>query len=231
MPLKWTIKACKQLKEQNGRLTKVEILKQLSSLQGDKTEASNKNVAEKCVANPLLLDEIASGLSSKDKKLQSDCIEVFTLVSERNPDLTVKYAESIIPLLSNKETKTRWEAVHTLSSIADKIPDVISSVLPELQELISKDKSTIVRDYALDTISNYAKTNAENAEKSYEILKSALDLWGEKHAKQVIKGLGNVSDNIPMCKSEIHKIVFPYLSSNKKAVAAEAKKIVKRTEK
>ena len=105
------------------------------------------------------------------------------------------------------------------------------SVLPELQELISKDKSTIVRDYALDTISNYAKTNAENAEKSYEILKSALDLWGEKHAKQVIKGLGNVLDNIPMCKSEIHRIVLPYLSSNKKVVVTEAKKIVKRTEK
>ena len=209
----------------------MEILKQLSSQQGEKTEASNKNVAEKCVANPQLLDEIASGLSSKDKKLQSDCIEVFTLVSERNPDLTVKYAENIIPLLSNKETKTRWEVVHTLSYIADKIPDVISSVLPELQELISKDKSTIVRDYALDTISNYAKTNAENAEKSYEILKSALDLWGEKHAKQVIKGLGNVLDNISMCKSEIHRIVLPYLSSNKKVVATEAKKIVKRTEK
>ena len=209
----------------------MEILKQLSSQQGEKTEASNKNVAEKCVSNPQLLDEIASGLSSKDKKLQSDCIEVFTLVSEKNPDLTVKYAENIILLLSNKETKTRWEAVHTLSFIADKIPDVISSVLPELHELISKDKSTIVRDYALDVISNYAKTNAENAEKSYEILKSALDLWGEKHAKQVFRGFNYVLNNLSDYNSEINLLVQPYISANKKIVATEAKKIIKRTEK
>ena len=208
----------------------MEILKQLSSQQGDKTEASNKNVAEQCIANPLLLDEIADGLLRKEKKLQSDSIEVFTLVSEKHPELIIKYADKILSLLLSKETKTRWEAVHTLSHIADKIPDAITSVLPGLKELISTDKSTIVRDHALYTISNYAKTSVENAERSYGILKSALDLWGEKHAKQVIGGLGNIVDNIPMYKSEIHKIVFPYLSSNKKVVVAEAKKVIKQIE-
>ena len=92
----------------------MEILNQLSSQKGDKTEDANKIVAEKCIANPKVLAEIAIGLEDKDKKLQSDCIEVFTLVAEVKPEFVVPYADSILHLLYSKETKTRWEAVHTL---------------------------------------------------------------------------------------------------------------------
>jgi hypothetical protein len=209
----------------------MEILKQLSSQKGDKTEISNKLVAEKCLSNPRLLAEIAIGLEDKDKKLQSDCIEVFTMVSEKKPEFVVPYADNILPLLYNKETKSRWETVHTLSFIADKIPDVIFSILPVLQSLIEKDKSTIVRDYAMDTIANFAKVSAETSIVSYEILKPTLELWGEKHAKQVFKGFNYVLDNCPDYKTEICSLVQPYLSANKKIVATEAKKIIKRIEK
>jgi len=164
-------------------------------------------------------------LEDKDKKLQSDCIEVFTLVAEVKPEFVVPYAENILPLLYSKETKTRWEAVHTLSFIADKIPDSIVSILPVLQSLVEKDKSTIVRDYAMDTVANYAKVSAETSEKSYEILKFALELWGEKHAKQVFKGFSNVLDNCSDYNAEINLLVQPYLTANKKIVATEAKKI------
>ncbi len=208
----------------------MEIWNQLSSQKGDKTEISNKLVAEKCIANPKILAEIAVGLEDKDKKLQSDCIEVFTLVSEVKPELVVPYADNVLPLLYSKETKTRWEAAHTLSFIAEKIPDIISSVLPTLQSLIEKDKSTIVRDYAMDAVANYAKANVKASKKSYELLKFALELWGEKHAKQVFKGFNNVLDNCPDCKAEINKLVQPYLAANKKIVATEAKKLVKRME-
>ena len=196
----------------------MKILNQLSSQKGDKTEISNKLVAEKCIANPKALAEIAAGLEDKDKKLQSDCIEVFTLVSEVKPECVVPYAGNIIPLLYSMETKTRWEAAHTLSFIADKIPDTVSSVLPTLQSLIEKDKSTIVRDYTLDTVANYAKANVEASEKSYELLKFALELWGEKHAKQVFKGFNHVLDKCSDCKAEIHSLVQPYLTANKKIV-------------
>ena len=207
----------------------MEILNQLSSQKGDKTEDCNKIAAEKCIANPRLLAEIAIGLEDKNKKLQSDCIEVFTLVSEKQPEFVVQYVENIVPLLYSKETKTRWEAVHTLSYIADKIPDTISHILPTLQSLVEKDKSTIVRDYAMDTVVNYAKVSAETSEKSYEILKFALELWGEKHAKQVLKGFNYVLDNCSEYKTEISSLVQPYLTANKKIVATEAKKIMKRT--
>jgi len=208
----------------------MEILNQLSSQKGDKTEDSNKIVAEKCIANPRMLAEIAIGLEDNDKKLQSDCMEVFTLVAEKKPEFIVPYADNILYLLYSKETKTRWEAVHTLSFVAEKIPNIIFSVLPVLQSLIEKDKSTIVRDYTLDTVVNYAKVSAETSEKSYELLKYALELWGEKHAKQIFRGFNYVLDNCTCHKAEINLLVQPYLTANKKIVATEAKKIVKRTE-
>ena len=206
----------------------MEILNQLSSRQGDKTEKSNRLVAIQCIETPELLKDIVKGFQDKDKKMQSDCIEVFTLISEDYPDLITPYADEILPLLANKETKTRWEAVHTLSFIADKIPGIISTVLPELQQLIERDKSTIVRDYTLDAIANYAKADKDSAEKAFGILKIALNQWEEKHAKQVIKGFNNILDNQPMYKSEIGKLVKPYLLAKKSIVAKEAKKLMKR---
>ena len=209
----------------------MEILNQLSSVQGDKTEQSNRIVAEKCIKKPQLLKDIAKGFSVNDKKLQSDCIEVFTMVSEDHPEMIVPFAEDIIPLLSDKETKSRWEAVHTLSNIAGKIPGIIFSVLPELQELIEKDKSTIVRDYTIDAVANYAKADQASSEKAFGLLKTALYLWEEKHAKQVFKGFNNILDNQPLYSTEIVKLTEPYLEAKKKVAANEARKLMKRIEK
>jgi len=206
----------------------MEIFNQLSSQKGDKTEDSNKIVAEKCIANPRLLAAIAVGLEDKDKKLQSDCMEIFTLVSEKKPEFAVPYADDIVPLLYSKGSKTRWEAAHTLSYIADKIPDTVSDILPALRSLIEKDDSTIVRDYTIDTIANYAKVSVETSEEAYELLKFTLGLWGEKHARQVLRGFNHVLDKIPEYKAEINLLVQPYLTANKKIVAAEAKKIINR---
>ncbi len=210
----------------------MDIINQLSSKQGDKTERSNRLVAGQCIEKPGLLNDIVKGLGDNtDKKLQSDCMEVFTMVAEKNPDVIVPFTDTVIPLLAAKETKTRWEAAHTLSYIAGKIPEIIFSILPELQELIEKDTSTIVRDYTLDTIANYAKTSKEASERSFEILKAALDLWDEKHAKQVFKGFNAIIAHQPSYQTNIVVIVRPYLDARKKVVANEAVKILKRIEK
>ena len=110
----------------------MKILNQLSSQQGDKTEKSNRVVAEQCLKDPKLLDEVVIGFLDKDKKLRSDCIEVCTMISETHPELVLPYVTNMIPLLADKDTKTRWEAVHTFSYIADKVPDVISSILSNI---------------------------------------------------------------------------------------------------
>ncbi len=207
----------------------MEILNQLSSRKGDRTEDSNRIVAERCMADPPLLADIAVGMEDADKKLRADCAEVFTMVAEKRPELIVPHAGAILPLLSDKETKTRWEAAHTLSYIAGLAPDVVSEALPALCALIDGDKSTIVRDYALDTVAGYAGANSETSREAFEILKSALAAWGEKHARQILRGFNNILDKLPDLGPEINSLVRPCLSAQKKIVASEAAKIVKRT--
>ncbi len=207
----------------------MKILDRLSSRKGDRTEDGNRIVAQECMDDPRLLGDIADGMEESDKKLQADCAEVFTMVAEKRPELVVPYAGNLLPLLSSRETKTRWEAAHALSYIAERVPDVVSDALIALRLLIEGDKSTIVRDYALDAVAGYAKAGAEPSREAYAILKQALALWGEKHAKQVFKGFSNVLGNIPDSGAEINSLARPYLSAQKKIVAAEAAKLVKKT--
>jgi len=140
----------------------------------------------------------------------------------------VPFAEAIISLLLSKETKTRWEAAHALSLIADKIPEIVFTLLPDLREMIERDKSTIVRDYSVDIVANYAKTGKDASEKAFGILKAVLDIWDEKHARQVFKGFNAILDHQPAYKAEIGRIVNPYLEAKKNVVVKEARKIMKR---
>ncbi len=208
----------------------MEILNRLSSRQGDKTEKSNKAVAELCIKDPQLLNDIVKAFTDKDRHLRSDGIEVFTIISETHPALIIPHAEQILPLLADKDTKTRWEAVHTLSYIASSAPDIIGTILLDLQVLIERDKSTIVRDYAADTVAAYAGTGKEQAGLAFNILRSCLEIWDEKHAKQVFKGFNLIIGQQPAYKTEIAKIVRPYLDAKRGTVAKEAKKLLKRIE-
>ncbi|MBI5958164.1 MAG: hypothetical protein HY866_05495, partial [Chloroflexi bacterium] len=122
------------------------ILDELSSRAGDRTEASNRDVAALCVENPVLLAEIARGLVHKDVALVGDAVEVFTLVAEQHPEQVISYAEQITPLLAHKTTRVRWEAAHTLALIAAQSPQTIATRLEPLAAIIRTDKSVIVRD-------------------------------------------------------------------------------------
>lgn len=206
----------------------MEIINQLSSQIGDKTAESNKNVAKKCIENPKLLDEIITCFDSKDKKLLGDSIEVFTMVSDTNPELILTYSSKIVPLLKSKETRIRWEAVHSLANISSYIPETVLSILPLLQELIQNDKSIIVRDYSIDAIANLAKVDEYYSEKAFELLKQSLEIWGERHGKQALQGLYFVLDFHPNLKNEIINLSEPYLGAKKKTVAKTAKNVIKK---
>ncbi len=206
----------------------MDILAQLSSRTGDASEKSNRQVSEDCIKNPELLNEIVGGFEADDKKVRTDCIEVCTMIAETHPDMIIPYGRKVLPLLSSKETKTRWEAVHTLSFIAEKVPDIINDISADLSRMIKTDKSTIVRDYAIDTIANYAKSGKKSSENAYTILLEALTVWKEKHARQTLRGFGIIIDFCPERKREIGKIAMSYLGAKKGVIAAEAKKIMKR---
>jgi hypothetical protein len=203
------------------------ILAHLSSQTGDKTETSNKAVAVLCLNDPKLLKEISSGLSQKNIDLVADCGEVMTFVAEKNPALVSAYISEILPLIKHKKTKARWEAMHAISLIAHIIPDVIESILLDLEDLIQKDSSTIVRDYTTETISTYSGLTSHTAKTGFPYLKLILDKWQDKHAGRALDGMFKAYQVMPSLKKEILAYAIEYSNSPKGVAKKAANKILK----
>ena len=144
------------------------ILDLLSSAVGDPTEASNKAVAAEALEHPEILEELAAGLALDDRKLLSDCVEVFTEVAKENPALVAPYAERLIPLLSHKDTRVRWESTHAVARIATLVPDRIAPLLPDLAAKIEGDRSVIVRDCAIIALGEYGRSGPDAARQVHE---------------------------------------------------------------
>ena len=179
------------------------ILNQLSSQVGDRSTSANRQVVEKCLSNPALLEEIASGLDEKDAALLGDCLEVFTEVSEQQPAWVAPFAKKVVPFLTHKNTRVRWEAMHTLTNVSALVPELIQPLLPALTEIIHTDKSIIVRDYAVDVVAHYASVDKPAAQNAYPILKEALSVWEGRHAGHALKGLTNVAGQVPALRPEL----------------------------
>ncbi len=201
------------------------ILNQLSSQMGDRTEYSNRKVAIQCLADPDLLVDIASGLRGSNPAIVGDCAEVMTKVAEADPEWVVPYVEDLAPLLIHKNTRVRWEAVHALSLITTFVPGSISPLLTILMEMIGSDTSVIARDYATDTIANFASTSRTAAEAAFPLLKETLIVWGSKHAHHALKGLVHVATLMPEHRPEIRLIAEDFSHSIRGVVRKAAKEL------
>jgi len=205
----------------------MEIISLLSSSLKDRTEGQNKKVALMCIENPDLLLEIADSFGKVNDKLLGDCVEIFTMVAQSDPVLVYKYAEDLIPLLSSKNTRVRWEAMHSIALITTLIPEVINSLLLALKEIIINDKSVIVRDYAVKSISSLSGVKREYAIRTFPVLMEMLELWQDRHGAGIIEGLTNLVPLMPEVKGEIKKIIEEFENSERGTVRKAAKKLIK----
>jgi hypothetical protein len=205
------------------------ILSLLSSQAGDTTQDSNVQVAELCIESPERLSEIAAGLGVLDKpKLVGDCAEVMTKVAEHSPHLILPYADKLMPLMTHKVTKIRWEAAHALALIAHLISEKVIDALPQLQRMLQTDSSVIVRDYVIDMIACAAKTGEQEARVVFPVLKEALALWSGRHRGRVLEGFFHVLEAAPGLAPDIVESAGAYFGDSKAAVQKAAKKLVKR---
>ncbi len=203
------------------------ILEKLSSKTGDRTEESNKAVAAECLKQPDLLEDIESGLLSDDAKLAADCAEVMTNVAMENPRLIVPFAKALFETMNHKNSKAKWEAVHSLSLIAVFIPNEVSDNLNHISNLMFGDKSVIVRDYSTDIIANFAGVGKYEAEKAYPLLRKMLYEYEGKHAGHALKGLMNVVCKLPEEKNVIAEIADEFIYHKKAVIAKTAKSLAK----
>ena len=202
------------------------IINELASEKGEKGSKANQEVALKCIENPDFLDDLINFIDLKNTKLLGDICEVFTETAKINPELTIPYFDILIELTKHKNGRVQWESMHCIALMAHLIPE-IGNYLDELSEKIRTYKGVIVRDYAIDTISNYAKISYETASSAYPILIEALSLWECKHTAKVIQGLKNVLEQLPDLKDEIAKLIEPFISHQSSRIQKEAKRLKK----
>jgi len=183
------------------------ILDQLSSRSGDRTEAAN--------------------LNDKDAAVVGDCAEVLTHLAEEHPDWIAPYAPTLTALLAHRKTRVRWEAMHALAFVARSAPEVIATLLPRLCSIIQEDTSIIVRDYAINALSNYATLNAQTAAEAYPLLQEALVAWEGRHAGHALPGLAHVAAHLPEHREDIRAAIQPCLEDKRAVVRKAAKAALK----
>jgi len=201
------------------------VLDQLSSAAGDPTEASNKAVAYEALDCPDLLDEVAVGLASDDRRLLGDCAEVFTEVAKEDPTLVAPYADQLIPLLDHKDTRVRWESTHALALVAALVPEQIAPLLPDLAAKIERDKSVIVRDSAVKALGEHGRSGPEAAQAAFPLLRDALTVWDGKHAKLVLEGMSKLLAVDPTLAPEVQAAAQSCLDHKRANVRRLAKKL------
>ncbi len=203
------------------------ILNQLSSPTGDRTEASNKRVAATVLKEPVLLDEIAEGLASTNARLAGDCAEVMTMVAEAQPDLVAPYADALILRLAHKNTRVRWEVMHSLAEIAARVPNKIAPIMRTLDEMIALDKSVIVRDHAIRALGAYGGTSPAAARRVWHHLREALVLWEGKHAGKALAAMQKVVVVDVTLKPNAQKVARRFVEHKRASVRTAARKLLK----
>lgn len=203
------------------------ILSQLSSQLGTRNQAANEAVAAQALASPELLDEIAEGLRSTQADLLGDAAEVMTMVAQRQPALIVAYVEPLIALLGHKATRVRWEAMHALALVADRVPARIIALRPQLEAILRSDTSIIVRDYAIDALGNAAKADAATAQQLFPLLKEAAYLWESRHVGHALAGLAHAVTSEPALAPEAAPIAQGFADHPKGTVRKTAKALAK----
>jgi hypothetical protein len=203
------------------------IINELASQTGARGGDTNRAVAAKCIDKPELLTEISASLGVKDVKIAGDCCEVMTEVAKLRPELIKTYAHLLPALFRHKNGRIQWEAMHCLALTAYLVPEVVQPRLAELMDIIKTSQGIIVRDYAIDTICNYALAGKQAAVEAYPLLKDCLDLWEGRHAAHVLTGFLAIIKLLPQNKAEIGVLALPYTTHAKGTISKIAKKVIK----
>lgn len=92
--------------------------------------------------------ELVENLKHKKKDIQHDCIKVLYEIGELKPALISHYAHIFIELLSSKNNRMQWGAMHAVDAITLEDPKTIYSSLTKIID--SADKGTVItRDHAV----------------------------------------------------------------------------------
>ncbi|MBN1424727.1 hypothetical protein JXA88_09225 [Candidatus Fermentibacteria bacterium] len=206
------------------------VVDRLASSQGLRTQEANSAVALECTARPELIPDIVGGLTAGSNLLAGDCAEVMTKVAETRPDLVAPHAEALCALLGHTNGRVRWESAHALALIAPFVPEVIERELDAFRKIISADKSVIIRDYIIDAVGAYGRSERDAAERAFPILRETLAAWEGKHAARTLVALGRLAATHPALGGEVAGLARDFLTHARPGIRKAARAALKSAE-
>ncbi|GKU83966.1 hypothetical protein [Niallia sp. NCCP-28] len=141
------------------------VLNQLASQLSRNDEVPNIELAHELAneENHAGIEEIIENLSSKDKKIQYDCLKVAYEIGQVKPELISKYALTFIELLKSRNNRLVWGGMMALATIADVASETIMAHLDILKSAM-KIGSVITIDKGVLTLAKLAAIRKENNE-------------------------------------------------------------------
>jgi hypothetical protein len=203
------------------------IIFQLSSQLNERGEQGNRKVVELILQNPNLFEEIIKNLNTKNPALLGDCVEVCTMLSEKDPDYVAPYLENFSPLIYHKNSRVRWEAIHALALLSPKVPEVIFQAWDYFAQLFLEDKSVIVRDYIVVCAGNLAACGEPYTARIYPFLIEALSAHKTHHAKLALEGFIKAMPYLTDQKDELEAIADLYTQHPKPTIKKAARNLKK----
>ena len=169
---------------------------------------------------------IVEGLGSPQRKVQSGCAELASLLSEDRPELLYHYLQLFLDNLGAKKPVLKWEAVCTLGNFAavdeqGKILEYIDVIKPFL-----KDKSIVLQGHTVRALAKIAKASPKSSEDILETLIN-VKVHFPKNRVGFIIDVMMYFDDYEELRPKIREFVEPYLESDVKVVARKAKKALK----
>lgn len=201
-------------------------LSELSSRQGDRTQAANLRVAERALAEPGVLARLAEGLEDPEAALVGDAAEVMAMVAARRPELVAPHAPALLPLLGHRHTRSRWEAMKALSLVSHLVPELLEPRLARLAELLETDSSVIVRDHVIDAAAGYGSTGPAALERALPILQQALVVREGRFAARALRGLARVAPLDPSLHPTLRQVAERYLGHERGSVRQAARRLL-----
>jgi hypothetical protein len=173
------------------------------------------------------LEQLISGLSSGNRRVENGCAELTSLLSEDEPALLYPHVELFVANLSSKEKVIRWEAVCTLGNLAavDEA-GVVSKQLPAISGFLT-DESIVLKGHAVRALAKIAVAHPKTASKVFKALTGAADHFPGNKIGFVIEALGEIGA-IEGFEKKVRKFVEPYLESEVNVVKKKAGRVLKK---
>ena len=171
-------------------------------------------------------EDIIQGLKSENRRVQSGCAELASLLSEREPVILYQYLETFQKNLLATEPVVRWEAVCTLGNLACADDDQrIRQNVEKIAEFL-KDRSIVLQGHAARALAKIATAFPDLSPRILDRLINSKDCFPGNRIGFIIESARAFGKDKRLA-AKVRRFVEPYIASDIKSVASKARKTMK----